>query len=101
MREEDHMLNNILINIADSYPQAQATGGTLRMKDAIIDVNRVDDVENDFIIANGIKISSYLKLDKDDEYHLDPKKEGGDFTPFIMEVVNKLLEVTQDNTNDS
>jgi hypothetical protein len=39
----DHMLNDILINLADCYPQAQAAGGTPRMKEVITEVDRVDD----------------------------------------------------------
>ena len=43
MVEVDNMLNNILINLADNYPQAPVAGGTPRMKDAIIEINRVED----------------------------------------------------------
>ena len=39
----DNILHNILINLADSYPQAPASGGTPRMKEAINEINRMDD----------------------------------------------------------
>ena len=39
----DNILNNILINLADNYPQAPASGGTPRMKEVINEVNRLDD----------------------------------------------------------
>jgi hypothetical protein len=38
--EIDNILNNILVNLADSYPQAPISGGTPRMREAINDVNR-------------------------------------------------------------
>jgi hypothetical protein len=84
----DHMLNDILINLADSYPQAPAAGGTARMKEIITEVDRVDDEENDFIFTSGIKIADYLN------------KEG-DYTRFIMTVINAAIQVTQDNQQDS
>ena len=31
----DNILQNILINLADNYPQAPASGGTPRMREAI------------------------------------------------------------------
>ncbi len=57
MLEADNMMNDILINLADNYPQAPPSGGTPRMRDAILELNRVEDEENDLIFANGIKIS--------------------------------------------
>ena len=39
----DRIISNILINLADSYPQAPASGGTPRMREVITEVNRVDD----------------------------------------------------------
>jgi hypothetical protein len=33
--EVDNILRNILLNLADSYPQAPASGGTPRMREAI------------------------------------------------------------------
>ena len=43
MVEVDSMINNILINLADNYPQAPVTGGTPRMREAITEINRVED----------------------------------------------------------
>ena len=43
MKETDHILHNILINLADIYPQAVARGGTPWMRDVIKDINNVDD----------------------------------------------------------
>ena len=37
------IMKNILVNLADYYPQAPITGGTLKMKGVINEVNRVDD----------------------------------------------------------
>jgi hypothetical protein len=54
------MITNILVNLADSYPQAAASGGTLRMKEVIKEVNRVNDQYNDFIYNNGIDIGKYV-----------------------------------------
>ena len=62
VKETDHLLHNILINLADGYPQATASGGTPRMRAVINDVNRVDDGQNDFIVANKIKIGDYIQL---------------------------------------
>ena len=61
--ETDNILHNILINLADSYPQAPASGGTPRMREAINEVNRVDDEENDLIHTCGIKISDFLQVE--------------------------------------
>ena len=41
--EIENILDNILINLADSYPQAPISGGTPRMREAINEVNRVED----------------------------------------------------------
>jgi len=41
--EIDNILNNILVNLADSYPQAPISGGTPRMREVINDVNRSED----------------------------------------------------------
>ena len=60
MVEIDCILSNILVNLADSYPQAAASGGTPRMREAITEVNRSDDIENDFIFNADIKIGDYL-----------------------------------------
>lgn len=40
--EMDYMISDILVNLADSYPQAPAAGGTVRMRDAILDIKRVE-----------------------------------------------------------
>ena len=52
-----------MINLADYYPQAPVTGGTLRMKEVINEVNRVDDEANDLILSNDIRIDRHLKLE--------------------------------------
>jgi len=62
--EVDNILNNILLNLADCYPQAPISGGTPRMREAINPVNRGDDPQNDFIFTSGIKIKDYLKTTK-------------------------------------
>lgn len=35
-------MSDILVNLADNFPQAPPSGGTPRMRDAIIDLNRVE-----------------------------------------------------------
>ena len=56
--EIDNIIQNILKNLADSYPQAPISGGTPKMRKIIVEVNRVDDPENDFIYRNKIPIES-------------------------------------------
>ena len=101
--ETDNILHNILINLADSYPQAPASGGTPRMREAINEVNRVDDEENDLIHTCGIKISDFLSIESQD--NLTNEKiifdESEDYTDFIMKVINAAIDVTQDNSDDS
>jgi len=55
-------MKNILVNLADYYPQAPITGGTLRMKEVIHEVSKMNDEANDLILSNDIKISNYLKI---------------------------------------
>lgn len=49
-------MNEILVNLADKYPQA------LRMRDSIIDYNQVEDEENDLIFADGINVKQYILM---------------------------------------
>jgi hypothetical protein len=56
----DAILQNILVNLADMYPQAPPSGGTPRMREVITEVNRVDDTQNDFIYTSNIKISDHI-----------------------------------------
>lgn len=90
-------MNDILVNLADNYPQAQASGGTPRMREVITEVNRVDDEQNDLIFANSLKIKEHLDVKM--EYSMEQVKLGdeGDYTQFIMQVVNKIIRVTQSN----
>ena len=60
--EVDNIVNNILLNAADYYPQAPASGGTPRMKGVITNVNRVDNPDNDIIFNSGIKIYKYCDI---------------------------------------
>ena len=39
----ENIYNNVLVNLADLYPQAEPTGGTPRMRDVISEINRVED----------------------------------------------------------
>jgi hypothetical protein len=41
--EVENMISNVLINLADLYPQAQASGSTPRMREVIAELNRLDD----------------------------------------------------------
>jgi hypothetical protein len=96
--ELDGILAHILNNLADLYPMATPSGGTLRMRDIINEVNRVDDEENDFIFCNKIKISDHLTMGKDD-FGCERIKfpADGDYTAFIMMVINAIIEVPQNN----
>lgn len=62
--EMDYMISDILVNLADSYPQAPAAGGTVRMRDAILDIKRVEEEANDLIFAFGIKIQECIDEEK-------------------------------------
>lgn len=53
----------MLDNLSDYYPQAPATGGTAKMKEVILNINRTDDEENDLICTNNIRIGRHLKLE--------------------------------------
>lgn len=86
--ESDYLLSTILLNLTDNYPQAPASGGTPRMRDAILDINRVDEEENDLIYANGIKITDFINAHKDG------------YTQFIMEVINTAIRVVGSNEGD-
>ena len=41
--DADNMMSDILTNLADNYSQAPVSGATQRMRDAIRDLNRVED----------------------------------------------------------
>jgi hypothetical protein len=43
VREVENMISNVLINLADLYPQARASGSTPRMREVIDELNRLDD----------------------------------------------------------
>ena len=99
--EVDNIVNNILINTADNYPQAPPSGGTPRMRDVITEIDRVDNPDNDLIFSSGIRLSNYVNVIQDyfgDTIDIKPKEK--DYTGFIMEVVNQIIGVTQDNSND-
>jgi hypothetical protein len=53
--------------LASHYPQAPAAGATARMREVIVDVNRVQDEQNNLIFSSDIKIAKYVKIDKDDK----------------------------------
>ena len=76
------------MNLTDNYPIAPSTGGTPRMRDVINEVNRIDDEENDFIFTSGIKINEYVNSE-------------GDYTKFIMNVLNAAIMVSHQNQEDS
>ena len=67
--EVDNMVNNILLNTANNYPQAPSSGGTPKMRNVITAVDRSDNPDNDLILLSGIKIGDYVEVKKDqDEY---------------------------------
>jgi hypothetical protein len=100
--EIDCILKNIMINLADSYPQAPASGATPKMKDVINDVNRADDEENDLIYANNINIREFVQYETKNSkgdlttYEKICFNEDG-YTEFIMKVINTAIEVTMKN----
>jgi hypothetical protein len=67
--EMSHIIDNILINLADSYPRAPASGGLSRMEKVINGVNMVDD-KSDLIYANNLRIKDSLTAKKDKEFNL-------------------------------
>ena len=92
--EIDDILSNILVNLADNYPQAPASGGTPKMKEAITEVNRTDNPENDFIYNANIKIGTYLGkggIPRDD----------ADYTEYIMRVIDEAIQIAQLSKLDS
>ena len=60
--EVDNMVNNILINTANNYPQAPSSGGTPKMRKVITAVDRSDNPDNDLILLSGIKIEDYVEV---------------------------------------
>ena len=87
------------MNLADSYPQAPISGGTPKMRKVIVEVNRVDDPENDFIYKNIIPIESQPLF----ENFLETSggNQDKDYTRFIMKVINKVIETPQYTTQDN
>ena len=89
----DQIVKDILVNLADNYPQAPTTGGTPRMREVINEVNRMDDFNNDFIFTSGLKIADFMGKKRSKTVIRD----DGDYTDFIMKVINKIIEETQSN----
>ncbi len=48
--EADNLMNDILVNLADNYPQASVLGVTPQMREVITEVNRVEDGHNDYFL---------------------------------------------------
>ena len=74
------------------------------MRDAILELNRVEEEENDLIFANGIEIGQYIRGHKKvNTGKVDVFKYGDeerDYTRFIMEVINTAIKVTQISSDD-
>ena len=95
------MLNNILVNLADNFPQAPISGANPRLREVIHDVNRLDDESNDFIYANKIKIADYLTISEGKNGHEEIVfDEEANYTAFIMKVINTAIEVIHANEED-
>lgn len=88
LKEMDSLLESILTNLADSYPMAPATGGSQKMRQNVQDINRTDNEAYDLIFANKISIEEHIN-------------EKGDYTKFIMEVINAAIRATQNCKEDS
>jgi hypothetical protein len=50
--------------LSSHYPQAPAAGATARMREVIVDVNRVQDEQNNLIFLSDITIAKYVKINK-------------------------------------
>ena len=72
--EVDNMVNNILINTANNYPQAPASGGTPKMRKVITAVDRSDNPDNDLILLSGIKIKDFVEVERDVNYTIIKSK---------------------------
>lgn len=81
----DSTLKEILENIAPYYPQAPPTEISSRMKEMILGIDRSGNEELDFLFTQNIELIP---------------QESGDYTPFIMKVVNKALEITVKTDGD-
>jgi len=69
----------VLGNISPYYPQAPPTGGTPRMREALLAIDRSYNEELDFLYTQNLKLT---------------KNEKGEYTDFIMEVVNQVILVS-------
>jgi hypothetical protein len=99
--DADQMLGDVMVNLADYYPQAAAAGGTPRMRETITEVNRAEDEENDLIFANKINICKYLSISTDDFGREVIDLEGKeDYTGFVMDVINTAIKATQSSSED-
>lgn len=71
------------------------------MREAINEVNHVDNEENDLILTNGLLISKHLKLttgvSRDNQLTQKVDFEKEDYTEFIMEVINAAIQASQNN----
>jgi len=67
-----------LQNLIAYYPQSPPTGASPKMKNAILNIDRIDNEELDFLMTHKLKIL---------------KQKDGDFTEFIMKVMNKVIEL--------
>lgn len=85
----------MLINLADNYPEAPAAGGTIRMRDAVLDIQRVEEEANDLIFASGIKIQDFIIKEKKENPRGTPN-----YTKFIMEVVNTAIKAANSTESD-
>ena len=63
------------------------------MRQAITEVNRTDDAENDFIYNAKIEIGDYLEDGM--------SRTDGDYTRFIMNVINAAIQIAQNCKEDS
>ena len=106
----ENILNNILINLADSYPQAPISGGTPRMREIITQFNRQDDEGNDFFTTSGFeerfdfKKCLTFKREKNEDGEevdkLDLGEDEGDYIEFIMKTINTAIHITHDSKDD-
>ena len=56
----------------------------------------MDDYTNDFIVTSNIKIADYMDRQNNNNRTPCPRKDG-DYTEFIMKVINEIMKITQEN----
>jgi hypothetical protein len=75
----DDTLARTLSSLSPYYPQAPPTGGTPRMREALLAVDRSYNPELDFICTQKLILK---------------REDKGEYTEFIMRLINRVIGVT-------